>query len=344
MSDVDFNQTHHVAHIHLNRPQRLNAITRDMAEKITQQILYWLTDDTVQEIVITAEGERAFSSGGDIASVYHAYHHKDFMWGPDFLRAEYKADHTIKDSSKKITTLMQGITMGGGVGVGCHAHQRIICDNTLIAMPECSIGLVPDVGGSYLLSRNRKDIALFLAMTGFRLDAASAVYAGFADKIVSHLDYYKVKENFLQGKSCDNFYVKAKKSFLEDCMEKEKMQPIMHAFLKPTLPEIIRCLQDINDDFAMQICQYLLHNSPLSLQLTQKLIDKVSHCTSMIEALRIEQRVTTRLCNHREFIEGVRAAVIDKDKTPKWHYQHDQVIDNDDLESFFEPLENSHIL
>ncbi|MDZ4135829.1 MAG: enoyl-CoA hydratase/isomerase family protein, partial [Paracoccaceae bacterium] len=178
-----------VGHITLNRPEALNALTYPMCLALDAALLRWRDDPAVTLVLIDAAGPRAFCAGGDIAQLYAEGRAGNFAHGQAFWRDEYRMNARIAEYPKPIVSLMQGFTMGGGVGVGCHASHRIVGESAQVAMPECGIGLVPDVGGSCLLARGPGRLGEYLGTTGTRMGPADAIFAGFADTYVPEADW-----------------------------------------------------------------------------------------------------------------------------------------------------------
>jgi enoyl-CoA hydratase len=170
--------------ITLNRPGALNALTWEMCNRIEAALDAWAADDAVALMVIDAAGEKAFCAGGDIAEMYAAAMTGDFDYGRRFWADEYRMDAKLFNFPKPVVSFLQGFTMGGGVGAGCHASHRIVCDTSRIAMPECGIGLIPDVGGSLILARAPGRLGEYLGLTAARMGPGDAIYAGFADYLV----------------------------------------------------------------------------------------------------------------------------------------------------------------
>ena len=181
MDDLNIRKTGRAGRITFTRPKALNALSHPMALAIQDALDGWRNDPDVALVIIDAEGDRAFCAGGDIAAVYHAGRAGVHKVGREFFRDEYRMNATIADYPKPIVAFMQGFVMGGGVGVGGHASHRVVGDTTRIAMPESGIGLIPDVGGTWLLSRAPGRIGEYLALTGARMGPGDALHAGFAD-------------------------------------------------------------------------------------------------------------------------------------------------------------------
>ena len=181
MSDIHIRKTGKTGRITLTRPETLNAVTYAMCQEIDAALTRFAADDSVAMLVFDAEGERAFSAGGDIAEMYATGTAGDFEYGRTFWRDEYRMNARLFNFPKPVASFLQGFTMGGGVGVGCHGSHRVVGDTSRIAMPEVGIGLVPDVGGSMILANAPGRLGEYLGTTAARMGPADAIFAGFAD-------------------------------------------------------------------------------------------------------------------------------------------------------------------
>ena len=181
ISDINFRINGKAGRITLQRPKALNAMTYKMCLAIENTLVEWKQEPKVELIIIDAQGDKAFCSGGDISDLYEEGSKKNYNYGKKFWDDEYRLNALIAKYPKPYIAFMQGFTMGGGVGISCHGSHRIVCETSKIAMPECSIGLIPDVGGSLLLARAPSNLGYYLGITGTQMDAADAIYSGFAD-------------------------------------------------------------------------------------------------------------------------------------------------------------------
>jgi enoyl-CoA hydratase len=209
--------------------------------------------------------------------------------------------------------------MGGGVGIGCHANYRIVAEDSQIAMPECGIGLMPDVGGSLILSNAPEGLGIYLGITCKRMGPAEAIYAGFADTYVPKKDWPKLKELLIQTgnwKRIIDYREKTQKSSLE-----ENKSLIRKYFMKNSLTEIYSELKCAKNEFAEKSLMSLNRSSPLSAACTVRLINLLKGTNSIRDALNIEYRFTFRATEHGDFLEGIRAQIIEKDKKPKWKHK-----------------------
>ena len=194
MKDINIRVKQCAGRITLQRPDALNAMTYEMCTAIEQALILWREDDAVDLVIIDALGDRAFCAGGDIAELYDTGKAGNFEFGQKFWADEYRLNALIADYPKPYVALMQGFTMGGGVGISCHGSHRIVGETSQIAMPECGIGLVPDVGGSYILARAPGNVGVFLGLTTKRMGPSDAIYVGFADNFIAQNNWAKLTQ------------------------------------------------------------------------------------------------------------------------------------------------------
>lgn len=305
--------------ITLNRPQALNAVTYHMCTAIETALDAWRDDDSVELVVIDAAGDRAFSAGGDILDMYATASVGDFEWGRKFWRDEYRLNAKIFHFPKPYVAFMQGYTMGGGVGISCHGSHRIVGESSRIAMPECSIGLVPDVGGSLLLSRAPGRLGEYLGTTGTRMNPGDAIFAEFAD-------YYIPKNQWpdliakLETSGDPGEIDRAARPVPDSTLQALRPRIDRH-FGGETIGDIVRSLMHNPDEFSDGALKSLRRHSPLSLACTIEMIHRIRNVDPIERALGLEYRFTWRAAEHGDFIEGIRAAIIDKDRTPKWRHE-----------------------
>lgn len=324
MSDINIRISGKAGRITFTRPKALNALSYDMALAIDAALINWANNPEVSLLVIDAEGDRAFCAGGDIAQMYATGTAGDYAYGRDFWRDEYRMNARLFAFPKPVVSLMQGFTMGGGVGVGCHASHRVVCENSQMSMPECGIGLVPDVGGSLILSRAPGRLGEFLGCTGFRMGPGDAIYAGFADYFVPRSAWAAlISELEASGDygAVDRRAVAAPEGKLA-AMQAD----IDRNFAGETLGDILRALRNDPTDFAREAEKLLLRGSPLSMACTVEMLHRLRGPDTIRAALAQEFRFSYRAMEHADFLEGIRAAIIDKDRAPKWrHTEHDNV-------------------
>lgn len=331
--------------ITLNRPQALNALTHGMCLETLRALDSWADDPEVRLVIIDAAGERAFCAGGDIAQVYHAGREGNYALGRDFWRDEYVMNARMAEYGKPIVSLMHGFVMGGGVGYGCHVSHRIVGETTQMAMPECGIGLIPDVGGTHLLARAPGRLGMHLGLTGARFGPGDALYAGFADHFINERDWPALIAE-LTG-SGDATLVAA------------AAQPAPDAPLAALRPEIdtayndagaardngaayvalvARQLAALEGEWAQAAAKAIARNSPLSMASTAAMLRRPGLEGDLRAALAQEFRWTWRSMDKGDFLEGVRAQIIDKDRSPHWPHAGPDALTLIEVEAMLAPL------
>lgn len=313
MDDLNIRKDRKAGRITFTRPKALNALSHDMALAIHKALEDWRSDPEVALILIDAEGEKAFCAGGDIAAIYHAGREGQHEPGREFFADEYQMNAAIRDYPKPIVSFMNGFVMGGGVGVGGHASHRIVGDTTQVAMPETGIGMIPDVGGTWLLSRAPGRIGEYLGLTGARMGAGDAIHAGFADIYLPEAEWDAAKERLAE--SGDAATLKGQTPPAATLEQQD-----LSAFGGRTVAEIIAALEKAGDESALKT---LRRNSPLSMAATLAMVRAARGDLRMQDSLSREYRFTHRATSDGEFIEGVRAQIIDKDRNPQWHQPAD---------------------
>lgn len=336
MPDIDIRTTGRAGRITLTRPKALNALSYEMCMALDAALRNWREDDAVDLILIDAEGDKAFCAGGDIAELYATGTRGDFAYGQRFWRDEYRMNAMIFEYPKPVISFLQGFTMGGGVGIGCHGSHRIVCDSSQIAMPECGIGLIPDVGGSLLLALAPGRLGEFLGTTGHRMDAGDAIYAGFADHYIPREtwpDLIEMLEASGRAELVGEHAQPAPHSTLRE------LQPqIDLAFDGETLTDVLNHLRADGQDFAAKALKTLGRNAPLSTACTVEMLHRLrGSALTMRKALDMEYRFTFRAMEHGDLLEGIRAQIIDKDRNPKWQFA-DQTVPAVAVSKMLQPL------
>lgn len=324
MSDSDIRVDGRAGRITLTRPAALNALTYDMVLAIEAALDAWRDDAGVALIVLDAAGDKAFCAGGDIAELYASGKAGDFAYGRRFWADEYRMNAKLAEYPKPIVSLMQGFTMGGGVGLGCHVGHRIVGASSRIAMPECGIGLVPDVGGSLLLARAPGRLGAYLGLTAARLEAGDAILAGFADHFLPEAAWPD-----LIATLCATGDVAAVARVSEKAPQgplSDLMPQIDRLFAGGTLDAVIAALRADDSDFAADTLKAVMRNSPLAMACTLEMLARLgAPGTTIRDALDLEYRVTWRAMEQGDFLEGIRAAIIDKDRKPVWKHRPDSL-------------------
>lgn len=328
MTDIHIRQDGHAGRITLQRPHALNALTYDMCLALEEALWTWRADPTVKLVLIDAEGEKAFCAGGDIAEMYATGTAGNYSYGQRFWRDEYRMNALIAEYPKPVISFLQGYTMGGGVGVGCHGSHRVVGDSSKIAMPECGIGLIPDVGGSYLLAHAPGRLGVYLGLTTDRMGPGDAIHVGFADLYVPEDAWPGVKVAICADGNLAALSGAAKPA---PASRLQAAQTRIDAlFGGSSLQDIVTALKQDDGIFAKDALSKLSRNAPLAMACVLEILHHLRTGTCDIRsALELEYRFTSRAMEKGDFIEGIRAAIIDKDKSPKWSHDLDAVPEAD---------------
>jgi len=320
-TDIHIRKRGRAGRITLTRPKALNALTHDMCVQIETALDRWADDPEVALVVIDAQGDRAFCAGGDIADLFAAAKAGDFARARAFWAFEYPINAKVFNFPKPYVALMQGFTMGGGVGISCHGSHRIVGDSSQIAMPECSIGLMPDVGGTLLLGQAPGRLGEYCGTTGHRMNAGDAILTGFADYYIPEGAWPKLITDLEETGAHEVVAAYAKPPPPGPLA---KMQPDIDThFGGETARDIVNSLKHAAGEFTDRTLKSLSAQSPLSVACTIEAIHRIRGRAAIEPALELEYRFTFRAVEQGDFVEGVRAAIIDKDRKPRW--KHDSI-------------------
>lgn len=307
--------------ITLNRPVVLNALSTEMCASLDERLLKWEVSEAIKAVIIKGAGGKAFCAGGDVRAIVEQGHQDNSM-AKDFFATEYKMNARIHHFKKPFIALLDGIVMGGGVGVSIHGSHRIVTENTLFAMPESAIGLIPDVGGSYFLPRLPGAIGRYLGLTGARLKSSDILYAGIgtaymsSDKIKDLLETLK-NDDISSFDDVDQIIAR----FADDPGEApidEFRDLIDAAFSEETAEDILDHLADIDHDWARETLAVLKKMSPISLKVITEQLNRGGKL-DFDECMVMEYRIVSAISAYdSDFYEGVRAVLIDKDHNPNW--------------------------
>jgi len=334
MTDILIRIEGRAGRVTLNRPAALNALSYPMCLALDAALVAWRDDPAVDLVVIDADGPRAFCAGGDIAQLYAEGIAGNHAHGQEFWRDEYRMNARIDAYPKPVVSLIQGFCMGGGVGVACHASHRIVGESAQVAMPECAIGMVPDVGGSALLARAPGLLGLYLGTTGARMGPGDAIFAGFADVFVPQADWPA-----LIARLCETGDVGVIAPQPAPPARLPALQPqIDRLFAAPTLAAIIAGLRAEDSDFARETLAALTRVSPLGAALTLAMLRNLGPAPDLKVALEQEYRVTFRAQADTDFLEGIRAMIIDKDRKPQWRHASAEAVTDAELAALLAPL------
>ena len=323
-TDIHIHKEGRAGRITLTRPKALNALSYDMATAIEAALEDWRSDDDVAVILVDATGDKAFCAGGDIQQLYDTGRAGDYGFGRRFWADEYRLNARIARYPKPYVALMQGFVMGGGVGISCHGSHRVTCESTQIAMPECGIGLVPDVGGSLILARAPGRLGEYLGTTGSRMGPDDAIHAGFADVYVPELKWDALTAALVE--TGDPAVIAAHAETPPPGALRALSPQIDRHFGGETLHDILNALRAEDSDFARDTLKLLSRNSPLSMACAIEMIHRLrGPVVDITRALGLEYRFTYRAMEQGDFLEGIRAAIIDKDRKPNWKHGLDSL-------------------
>ena len=357
-----------IAIAELNSPKSLNALSLEMMTLLITQLTLWQDDDDVVMVILQGAGDKAFCSGGDVVSLYHTLteqrktvqQNEEFVvldettiresLAYEFFTKEYYLDQFIHEYSKPIMVWGDGYVIGGGIGLFSGASHRVVTEKTLLAMPEITIGLYPDVGASWFLNKAPSNIGLFLGLTGAIFNAADAQYIGLADVIVNSVDEQAILDRLItlpwQNKTenaallsevlaeysanCKTKIisnVKSNEALISDLTSYDNCADIHHAIIN----------EEFDDKWLQSAQKKLKNGSPLSAALIYQQL-KSSKGFTLAECFASELNLSLRCCQYPEFSEGVRALLVDKDKTPNWRYQNINCVPEDRVDWFFTPF------
>ncbi|XP_029981287.1 3-hydroxyisobutyryl-CoA hydrolase, mitochondrial [Sphaeramia orbicularis] len=311
--------------ITMNRPKVLNALNLSMIRQIYPKLKKWEQDSETDIVIIKGVGGKAFCAGGDIRAVTEAGKVGDSL-AQDFFREEYILNNAIGTCKKPYIALIDGITMGGGVGLSVHGRFRVATEKTLFAMPETAIGLFPDVGGGYFLPRLRGKLGLFLALTGFRLKGRDVQRAGVATHFVESQKIPDLERELVELKSpsaedvsrvLDSYQNQSTLGADKPFILQKHISDIDRLFNSSSVEGIMENLKADGSEFAVKQAETLLRMSPMSLKITFKQL-QMGASLSLQDVLVMEYRLSQACMRGYDFYEGVRAVLVDKDQSPKW--------------------------
>ena len=325
-----------VGFLTLNRPKALNSLTHTMVSAMDAALTEWADDDDIRAVVVNGAGERGLCAGGDVVAIYHSAR----AGGADarqFWFDEYRLNARIGGYPKPYVACMDGIVMGGGVGVGAHGNVRVVTDRSKIAMPEVGIGFIPDVGGTYLLSRAPGNLGLHAALTGAPFSGADAIALGFAD-------------HYVAGADLEAFTAKIVTDGLDAALRDHAQEPepsqlaaqrdwIDHCYAGHTVTDIIAALRGNGAAPANEAANIIATRSPIALAVTLAAVRRAGELDTLEEVLVQEYRVSCASLQSHDLVEGIRAQLVDKDRNPKWSPESLDAVTDDDVNAYFAPAD-----
>ena len=335
-ADVVLTRKGRLGKILLNRPKALNTLTHEMSLAIEAALREWAGDGGVEAVIIRQAGDRAFCAGGDVRQ----FPEKGVGFMRRFWRDEYRLNALIRRYPKPYIAFVDGIVMGGGVGVSVHGSHRIVSEHVGFAMPETAIGLVPDVGASYVLPRMPGEIGLYLGLTGTRLGAADAMAVGFGTHHLLRADLDSVEEELASA-------AEPVDRVLDHRRREPGPAPILHRraeidrhFGRPTLAQVIESLAADPGEFAKATLASLATRSPTALALTFRLMREGRH-KAFEDCVRMEWNIVSRMDEHSDFAEGIRALITEKDNKPRWNPPRLDQVQGEIIARYFGPAEGA---
>lgn len=322
----------------LNRPKALNALNANMVRLMHPQMIAWANDPEVELVIVRAAGEKAFCAGGDIRQLHDWGTAKDPAMRA-FYRDEYRLNAYIKNYPKPYVSLIEGIVMGGGVGLSVHGTHRVAGEKLMFAMPETGIGFFPDVGGTYFLPRMPGYVGTWLALTASRLGQGDALWSGFATHAAASADIDAITDALCKQGNPDatltSFAIPA-----PDAPAEKLLTTIDRCFSANTVEEIVARLDaetGENAEWAHKQASVIRSKSPTSVKIALRQM-RDGATADFNECMKIEYRIVTRIAAGVDFYEGVRAVIIDKDNAPKWQPDTLTAVSDSDVEAYFAPL------
>jgi enoyl-CoA hydratase len=327
--------------LRLNRPRALHSLNRQMVRDMASALIEWRNDPDVRIILIDHAEGRGFCAGGDVVDISQNVEGHEAA-ARAFFFDEYRLNHLEYTYPKPGVAFMDGITMGGGVGIACPCRFRVATERTVFAMPETTIGIFPDVGGGRYLSRLRGRLAQYLALTGARLSGAECLGLRLATHYVRSEHLEEAKERIIE----QPFRTEAILDELSAIEVPEapilsRLPIINRCFASDRLEDIIEALErecDGGDAWCAEQLKAVRSKSPMACKVSLKLLQESPYQLHFVDEMRMEYGIMVRLIHHPDFKEGVRALLIDKDNKPNWRPGRPEVIGERDVEAFFEPL------
>lgn len=330
--------------ITLNRPKILNALSLNIIRRLAQLLKEWEDLSSVKTVVIAGSGEKAFCAGGDVRAVYDAKMAGDFETCDAFFREEYTLNAYIHQYKKPYLALINGIAMGGGLGVSVNGSYRVVTERALLAMPETGIGFFPDVGATTFLSDVPGVVGLYLGLTGTRLTAADALWAGLATHFMPSSSLPDFKTTLQGGMSLEEIFLiysepPKEKGFLE--LHDEAIEAHFH---QSSLKDIVESLANDPSPFAKNTYNALRSKSPTSLAVVFRQLREEAPHLSFVERMKLEFRLSQHFIKNHDFVEGVRAVLVDKDQLPHWNPATIEGLTAEYIDSYFSPLGEKELI
>ncbi|HXY62766.1 MAG TPA: enoyl-CoA hydratase/isomerase family protein [Mycobacterium sp.] len=326
-----------VGFVTLNRPEAINSLNQGMVDELRVVLAGWERDAAVGVVVLSGAGERGLCAGGDVVAIYHSAR-GDGVAARRFWRDEYLLNGQIGRFGKAYVSLMDGIVMGGGVGVGAHANIPVVTETSKMAMPEVGIGFIPDVGGAYLLSRAPGALGLHAALTGAPFSGADAIALGFADHFVPHdkLDTFSraIVADGVQAALAAHAIepppsgLVAQREWIDQC------------YAGDTVADIVAALRGHDAGPANDAANLIATRSPIALSVTLAAVRRAAKLDTLEDVLTQDYRVSCASLRSHDLVEGIRAQLNDKDRNPHWSPASLTQVSTADVEAYFAPVDD----
>ena len=329
-----------VGRIRLNRPKAIHALTTQMCEVMSAALLQWRADSGVELVIIDHAEGRGFCAGGDVVMLARSGN-EDASDAKRFFFAEYRLNHLLFSYPKPTIAIMDGITMGGGVGISQPCDFRIATENTRLAMPETGIGLFPDVGGGWYLSRLPSRVGQFMVLTGARLDGAECHYLNLATHYVDQAGLEELVDRIMKAPARAQGALGAAARSVPAAKIETNLPQITRLFASDQLEEVLAALEAEESDWARTELATVKSKSPLSCKVSLRLLAQGTHRTNFADEMKAEYALAGRVVRTHDFREGVRALLIDKDNSPQWEPATPEEVTDEMLDILFAPLPES---
>jgi enoyl-CoA hydratase len=323
--------------ITLNRPKAINSLNQTMVDVLRRLLTRWEDDDAVGAVVLSGAGERGLCAGGDVVAVYHSAR-KDGVEVRKFWRDEYLLDGQVGRFAKPYVSLMDGIVMGGGVGVSAHGSVRVVTETSKVAMPEVGIGFVPDVGGAFLLSRAPGALGLYAGLTGAPFSGADAIALGFADHYVPHGQLDAFTQTIVDDGIERALAAHAVEPPASDLVAQRHW--IDECFAGETVEDIVAALRGHDTGPAQDAANLIATRSPIAVSVALEAVRRAAKAESLEDVLVQDYRVSSASARSHDLVEGIRAQIIDKDRNPKWSPANLAAVTAADIDAYFAPVDD----
>lgn len=346
MTSIDTTETNNyvegrAGRLRLNRPKALNALTLPMVHQLTDALMAWRSDPDVRLILLDHVTGRGFCAGGDVVSIANSAKGHGAA-AEEFFFQEYRLNHLMYKFPKPGVAFMDGVTMGGGVGLSCPCRYRVATERTVFAMPETSIGLFPDVGGGRYLSRLRGRVAQYLALTGARLNGAECVALGLASHYIHSEALETLKKQLcIEPEKVESILAGAS-STVPDAEIVTHLDEIDRLFASDVFEQILEALEIEGSDWSKQQIAVLARKSPTACKVSLRMLVESPRHLHFVDEMKMEYAIVTRSCRSHDFAEGVRALLIDKDHQPNWLPSTPEGVTQEIVDGYFAPLPEHH--